>query len=270
MRLKKAEEANLYIAFYNIKIIIFDEENLKYFLKNIYSYIFVFFLLLMIRRYFTVTLICGCIFVLIHYLLTTHRAAKMSMKFSIEKLWNSAPITNHRPVQITLSPNNEKDHLLIEIDAPFYNDPAPSSSPGPCPELWNYEVVELFFLASSTNHYLELEFSPHGHYLVLLLVDRRKELKQMLPLPYFKVEHPSSDRWIGRAHIPQSLFPAHVDKFNAYAIHGENEKRSYEALYPATIDSEKPDFHRLEFFEKINFDLFLNIGEQDGDHWNSN
>ncbi|CAF0866225.1 unnamed protein product [Rotaria sordida] len=199
----------------------------------------------------------------------------MTMKFTIANLWNSTPITNHQPVQITLSATNDKDHLLIEIDAPFFNDPAPplsssSSSSGPYPELWNYEVVELFFLASSTNHYLELEFSPHGHYLVLLLIDRRKVLKQMLPLPYYKVEHRSSDRWIGRAHIPRSLFPADVDRFNAYAIHGQDDKRTYEALYPATIDSEKPDFHRLEFFQVLNFDSLLNVGEQDGDHWNTN
>jgi hypothetical protein len=172
-----------------------------------------------------------------------------------------------------LSSTNDKDHLLIEIDAPFFNDPAPlssSSTPGPYPELWNYEVVELFFLSSSTNHYLELEFSPHGHYLVLLLIDRRKELKQMLPLPYYKVEYPSSDRWIGQAHIPRSLFPAHIDRFNAYAIHGQDDKRTYESLYPATIDSEKPDFHRLEFFQPFNFNSLLNIGEKNGDDWNNN
>jgi hypothetical protein len=193
------------------------------------------------------------------------------MKFSIETLWNSAPITNHLPVQITLSSTDDKDHLLVEIDAPFFNDPPPSSSPsGPCRELWNYEVVELFFLSSLTNHYLELEFSPHGHYLVLLLTDRRKELKQMLPLPYYKVEHPSSDRWIGRAHIPRSLFPAHVDRFNAYAIHGQDDKRTYESLYPAPMDSDKPDFHRLEFFQRLNFESLLNVGESDGDYWNNN
>jgi hypothetical protein len=196
------------------------------------------------------------------------------MKFSIEKLWNSSSITNHRPIQITLSSTNDKkDSLLIEIDAPFFNDPAPKSSslsPGPYPELWNYEVVELFFLASSTNHYLELEFSPHGHYLVLLLTNRRKILKQMLSLPYYEVERRSSDRWIGRAHIPRSLFPAHIDRFNAYAIHGQDDKRTYESLYPATIDSDKPDFHRLEFFQILEFNSLLNLGENDGDDWNNN
>lgn len=228
----------------------------------------------MIRRHLTGIFICTSVVVLIFISLTKPRTNSIAMKFSIGTLWNSIPITNHRPVQISLSSTDDKDHLLIEIDAPFFNDDAPLSSsssvPGPYPELWNYEVVELFFLASSTNHYLELEFSPHGHYLVLLLTDRRKELKQMLSLPYYEVERPSSDRWIGRARIPRSLFPAHVNRFNAYGIHGQGDKRTYESLYPAFIDSDKPDFHRLEFFQALDFDSLLVVGEHDGDHWNTN
>lgn len=223
----------------------------------------------MIRRHLTNVFICACLTVFILLLIHRHPAKTVTMKFAIENLWNSVAITDHPPVQITLSSTDDKDHLLIEIDAPFFNDPPPipSSPPGPYPELWNYQVVELFFLASSTNHYLELEFSPHGHYLVLLLTDRRKVLQQLLPLPYYQVESPSKDRWIGRAHIPRSLFPAHVDRFNAYAIHGQDDHRTYESLYPASINSEKPDFHRLEFFQAINFDSLLVVGEKNGDDW---
>ena len=193
------------------------------------------------------------------------------MKFTIENLWNSPPITDHRPVEITLSSTVDKDHLLVEIDAPFFNDPPPPNSStqhGPYPELWNYEVVELFFLSSSTNHYLELEFSPHGHYLVLLLTARRKIFKQLLPLPFYQVQFPSKDRWIGRTHIPRSLFPGHVDQFNAYAIHGENDHRTYESLYPASADHEQADFHRLEYFRALNFHSLLPVSEKDGDRWN--
>lgn len=227
----------------------------------------------MIRRHLTSIFIYTSVIIFIFLLIHEHQTNKMSMKFSIEKLWNSPSITDHRPVEITLSSSNDKDYLIIEIDAPFFNDPAPissSSTPASYPELWNYEVVELFFLSSLTNHYLELEFSPHGYYLILLLTDRRKELKQGLSLSYYKVEHHSLDRWVGRAHIPRSLFPAHVDRFNAYAIHGQGDKRTYESLYPATIDSEKPDFHRLEFFQSINFQSLLETGEKDGDDWNNN
>ncbi|CAF2772800.1 unnamed protein product [Rotaria sp. Silwood2] len=191
------------------------------------------------------------------------------MNFTIKTLWNSIPISGDRHVQLVLSSTPENDHLLIEIHAPFFNDSLPLGPVGPFANLWNYEVVELFFLASSTNHYIELEFSPHGHYLVLLLTDRRKLLKDMLQLTEYRVEPPLLDRWYGRVLVPRAHFPAHIDLFNAYAIHGEDDNRIYEALYPAPMESTKPDFHRLELFQPLNFEKLLNIGDEDGDSWNN-
>src|SRR6185503_11197655 len=34
------------------------------------------------------------------------------------------------------------DDLVIEVEAPFAGDPAPSSAPGPTDRLWEHEVVE--------------------------------------------------------------------------------------------------------------------------------
>jgi hypothetical protein len=200
-----------------------------------------------------------------------HEINAVIMNYSIINLWNSYPIPDHRFIEITLSSTDDKEHLFVEINAPFYNDPAPPSPPppGPYPGLYNYEVVEIFFLNSSTNHYIELEFAPHGQYLVILLTARRQTFKQLLPLPDYTIEFPSSDRWIGRVHIPRSLFPSHIDRFNAYGIHGQGDNRTYEALYPAPKDSKQPDFHRLELFQPINFDSLLYIGDKDGDSWNN-
>ena len=82
--------------------------------------------------------------------------------------------------------------LGIEIEAPFFDDPAPDSDPGKQQAflgLWDYEVVEIFFLASSKNEkedemYLELEFGPHGHHLGLLLHGRRNCLIHSFPITY--------------------------------------------------------------------------------------
>ena len=225
------------------------------------------------KRHVTIIVLVIILSVIIFLSARKDSSPKSTMRFRIEHLWNSKPITNHQSIEITLSSTEKRDYLQIEIDAPVFNDPAPpsiSAQPGPYPELWNYEVVELFFLASSTGHYLELEFSPHDHYLVLLLTARRKIFKQMLPLTTYKVEHPSADRWIGRALVPRSLFPAFIDRFNAYAIHGQGANRTYEALYPATVDSEQPDFHRLEFFQLFQIDSLLNTDENDGDYWKNN
>ena len=52
-------------------------------------------------------------------------------------------------------------------------------------ELWNYEVVEIFFLASKDeNMYLELEFGPHGQHLGLLLRGSRNCLIHSFPIQY--------------------------------------------------------------------------------------
>lgn len=196
--------------------------------------------------------------------------ANSVLNFTIDYLWNSLPISDHVPVRLSLSSSADQSHLIIDIDAPFFNNTPPSlEPPGPFQGLWDYEVVELFFLSSVTNHYIELEFSPHGHYLVLLLIERRKVLKDLLPLPSYSAELLPSGRWIGRAHIPRAHLPAHIDRFNAYAIHGEKDNRTYEALYPAPLQSDKPDFHRLELFQPLNFSLLLELDKEDGESWKS-
>ncbi len=49
-------------------------------------------------------------------------------------------------------------------------------------------------------------------------------------------------------------FPQAVKKFNAYAIHGKGTNRTYEALYLVPKDKfTSPDFHRLQYFQDIDF-----------------
>ena len=50
--------------------------------------------------------------------------------------------------------------------------------------LWDYEVVELFFLSSSTGLYLEVEFGPHGQHLGLLLNNKKECLSHSFALDY--------------------------------------------------------------------------------------
>ena len=52
-------------------------------------------------------------------------------------------------------------------------------------ELWNYEVVEIFFLSSKhENMYLEVEFGPYGQHLGLLLKGQRNCLIHSFPMKY--------------------------------------------------------------------------------------
>ncbi|KAM4807706.1 UPF0462 protein C4orf33 homolog [Rhinophrynus dorsalis] len=184
------------------------------------------------------------------------------MEFRIEHEWNSALIS-HEPVTIYLKPGD--GGLQMDVSAPFFNDPPEPPGPPeqPFPGLWDYEVVEAFFLNGEREQYLEVEICPHGQHLVLLLSQRRNIWKESLPLS-LQVSR-TDGSWNCSTLIPWDYFPPSVDKFNAYAIHGSGSKRSYEALYPvpenAVHKGQQPDFHRLEYFRPFSFSALM------GDKW---
>jgi hypothetical protein len=60
----------------------------------------------------------SCLFLLLYFERT---AANTTINFTIETLWNSTPIVDYRPVQLALSSTTDKNNLLIEIDATFFN-----------------------------------------------------------------------------------------------------------------------------------------------------
>merc|ERR1719342_1959737 len=96
--------------------------------------------------------------------------------FNIGLTWDGKPV-DHVPAKITLEPGPSE--IRVSVSAPFFNDPAP---PGGLPGqaffgLWEYEVVEAFFL-NDKDQYLEVEFGPHGQHIVLLLNGRRNTVKR--------------------------------------------------------------------------------------------
>ena len=86
---------------------------------------------------------------------------------------------DHRRANISLTPGQAE--VKISVSAPFYGDPAPPG--GQTGQayfgLWDYEVVEAFFL-NTEDQYLEVEFGPHGQHIVLLLDGRRNAVKSVL------------------------------------------------------------------------------------------
>ncbi|XP_047435416.1 UPF0462 protein C4orf33 homolog isoform X2 [Mugil cephalus] len=176
----------------------------------------------------------------------------MQMEFPIQHTWDSNPV-RHDPIRIVFSPG--EGGLKIEVFGPFFNDPAvPAGPPSqPFPGLWDYEVVESFFLDSATENYLEVEFCPHGQHLILLLSGVGQAFKQQLPMVFNATI--KGDRWMGEAVLPWSYFPPNVNKMNSYAIHGSGEKRTYEALYPIPkeeiAEGQRPNFHRLGYFKSF-------------------
>ena len=150
--------------------------------------------------------------------------------------------------------------------------------------LWDYEVVELFFLSSTTGLYLEVEFGPHGQHLGLLLNKRKECLSHSFPLEYhaelLQGIHNNTLKlqlfitlsffsllenglWKGTVKIPLEYFPPNVDTFNAYSIHGTEPSRIYKSLF--AVPGPHPDFHRLNCFKS--FDLITQ--NEMSDFWKS-
>ncbi|XP_072040486.1 UPF0462 protein C4orf33 homolog isoform X1 [Amphiura filiformis] len=185
----------------------------------------------------------------------------MTLTFEITQEWDGSP-TGHDPIMITLSRSGNADSITMEVTAPFFNDPGnPGGEPGkPFWELWEYEVVEAFFLGEN-DKYLEVEFCPHGQHIVLMLNvvnGVRNTIKTKLPLE-FKAKINAEDKtWQGVAEIPLEYLPPKTSRFNAYAIHGSDKKRQYEALFPAPSgEHENPDFHRLQYFKTVDYNVLL-------------
>ncbi|XP_068227156.1 uncharacterized protein [Palaemon carinicauda] len=190
-------------------------------------------------------------------------------RYKIQTNWNGVPV-DHPQAEITLQ--GFTAGVEMNVSAPFFNDPAPpGGEPGkPYYGLWDYEVVEMFFL-NDNDEYLEVELGPWGEHLLLMLKGARHVIKHSLALDYFAERDETAGTWKGSAMIPPEYFPPKVSRMNAYAIHGVDDERQYESLYPAPFedpDYPAPDFHRLELFRPIDFEFQLANNSEYSDLWN--
>jgi len=176
-------------------------------------------------------------------LLAKPKEPVVQLRCVVDSTWDGDPlgIDERVEVQIELGSAGAK----IEIDAPYHGDPSPPDR-GSTPQLWDYEVVELFLLGAE-EHYLELEFGPHGHYLALELRGVRNVVASGMALKY--QARVAGARWTGVAHVPAALIPPGMVALNAYAIHGLGTRRRYLAMAP--VGGSVPDFHTLAAFWPI-------------------
>ena len=63
------------------------------------------------------------------------------MELRIAKTWDGQRLPEGEVAVVRLELGEET--LRIEVDAPFFGDPAPNAPSGPCWALWEHEVVEL-------------------------------------------------------------------------------------------------------------------------------
>jgi hypothetical protein len=182
----------------------------------------------------------------------------MAARLSIACDYQGAALAPEHRAEVELSWHGAE--LRVVLDAPYYADPPPPSAAGSTDRLWEYEVAELF-IAGPDQRYLELEFGPHGHQLVLLLDGVRRVRDKGLALDYHaQIEHAAGPqrsssgasgaepvgRYRGVAHVPAHYLPANPTGVNAYLIHGVGAQRCYCAHAP--VPGSQPDFHRLDCF----------------------
>ena len=158
--------------------------------------------------------------------------------FQIASLWNGDPV-QHR-AQVEVKARIDETLVLMQVEAPFHNDPPPPSEPGSTEGLWNHEVVELF-LAGHGERYLEIELGPFGHYLVLLFSAQRS--RDGGPQPAEVWTQRDAQRWTGELRLDRAVLGFEPCRGNAFAIHGRGPQRQFMAAHPC--DGPKPDFHQL-------------------------
>jgi hypothetical protein len=168
-----------------------------------------------------------------------------ALSLHIASTWDarSLPPQEH----IALFAWDDPTDLHFVWNAPFYADPPPAHPIGNTPRLWEHEVFEIFVAGPQTPDawpYLEMEFGPHGHYLLLQLSAIRTVQTQGLDCTYLAERQ--NDRWFGYARVPLSYFPPQPWTWNAYAIHREPPQRRYLAAFP--VPAAQPDFHQPTHF----------------------
>lgn len=168
----------------------------------------------------------------------------LNLHIPITASWCGESLGDAARVDVNLSTTDTR--LRVEITAPYYNNPAPAHAPGSTPRLWEHEVVECFILGDDAR-YLEMEFGPHGHYLLLNLHGERKLIEQGMRCDYDAHISPDGRSWVGVASVPIALLPPSPARYNAYAIHTTTHMKRHMARFP-NHDDDTPNFHRLSTF----------------------
>jgi hypothetical protein len=167
-----------------------------------------------------------------------------SVVLVVGRRWGGAPLPREGRTELRLA--WEDAHLRVDVDAPFAGDPPPPGPAGSTDRLWEHEVVELFVVRPDGS-YVELELSPHGHFLLLELSGVRVVARRGLPVHgWAPALDPARGRYTGTARIDRALFPERPVRCNAFRLAGAGPSRSFELF--AALPGETPDFHQPDRF----------------------
>lgn len=165
----------------------------------------------------------------------------------IDRQWDGTPLPAGQVALVRLRRSAEA--LVVEVVAPYADDPAPAGPPASTWQLWEHEVVELF-LAGPGEEYVELELSPHGHWLALRLRGTRNIIEREVPVQARAVH--LGARWTGRIRVAAAALPDGPWRALATAVRGVGAARQWHAS--TTLPGDQPDFHQLDRFVPISLD----------------
>ncbi|MBR5157868.1 MAG: hypothetical protein IKW59_08905 [Clostridia bacterium] len=117
--------------------------------------------------------------------------------------------------------------------------------------------MEFFFRPNENDDkYFNFEFNPFGTMFFGLRKSREDSVNPEQNKEFFNVKSYVDDKnWVLQFTIPfgyiDEVFGGHTKTMygNLYKCGGETERRHYATYYP--INTEKPDYHRPEFFGKF-------------------
>jgi hypothetical protein len=189
----------------------------------------------------------------------------MSRKILIAKTWDGKPFKSApMPYRIGFVINMTGD-IVLEIDAPFFNDPPPPCEPGKYLDVYKHEVVEIFISAypkddddAQFSPYLEIQIGPYGHYSMVFFLQEADFANKDTSLEVDKFAAPKINtqkgRWTAELSLPSFYLPEPACgddlsitwMMNAFAMHGSGDEREY--LAHAPVPGDKPNFHQLKAF----------------------
>ena len=118
--------------------------------------------------------------------------------------------------------DKHRAYFDLYIDAPFYGDPKPLIGPGRVTDLWCHEAIEVA-LTGSDDRYLEIEFGPHGHWLMLTLDGGLALTDDEVGVRSYQ-SWIKEGRWRGRATVYRAHFPKGIVKLRCAALREQRGK----------------------------------------------
>lgn len=117
--------------------------------------------------------------------------------------------------------------------------------------LWEFDVVEVFLQRKNPeNHYLELEISPLGQKLAILIKKPREDFATVELVNTEASAEITPEGFVATFIIKDSDIPGASGEIigNAHACLGKRQRNHF-SLFDGNED--KPDFHRPELFQRI-------------------